>query len=356
MFWTTLPCFSMVSLMARIVRAEIFDPSEVAILHVMARTCRRCFLFGEDPFTQKNYDHRKVWIQEQLKVQAAFFGVDLITFAVMSNHFHLVLRSRPDVVKTWDDCEVARRWLMICPKRKDKHGIALKPTESELDLIRKDASVVKNVRNRLSDVSWWMRILCQKIAMRANHDEDEVGKFFQGRFKAVRLLDEEAILACSAYVDLNPIRAAIAKSIETSEFTSAKLRFEAAKLGSNLISMGPDSFLAPMTLDTSKGAEGPKPSRFKKRCSDKGVLPLASLDYLQLLDLTARMHRSDKAGYTPKELSPLLARLGIDVDQWRMLTKDFGRMFSQVAGKATTVGDARSRKTKRRFYLKRLVQ
>jgi prepilin-type N-terminal cleavage/methylation domain-containing protein len=109
-------------------------------------------------------------------------------------------------------------------------------------------------------------------------------------------------------------------------------------------------------IPLSKEGEGPKPSRHKKRCSDKGVLPLSSLDYLQLLDLTARMQRSDKKGYTPRDLPPLSERLGIDTERWRMLTKDFGRMFSQVAGKAQSVHDARSLKTKRRFYLKRLVQ
>jgi hypothetical protein len=101
--------------MARIIRAEIFNPREVAVLHLCARVCRRCFLLGDDPFTQKNFDHRKNWVEGQLKVQAAAFLIDLITLAVMSNHIHLVLRSRPDVVDTWDDREVARRWLMICP-------------------------------------------------------------------------------------------------------------------------------------------------------------------------------------------------------------------------------------------------
>ncbi|MCE3015916.1 MAG: hypothetical protein ACK56W_09455 [Pirellula sp.] len=90
-------------------------------------------------------------------------------------------------------------------------------------------------------------------------------------------------------------------------------------------STGPDSFLAPIMLDSTKDSEGLKPGRYKKRCSEKGVLPLSSLDYLQLPDLTARMQRSDKRGYTPRDLPPLLERLGIDTERWRMLMKDFGR-------------------------------
>ena len=62
------------------------------------RVVRRCFLLGNDPVTGKNYDHRKIWIEDQLKHLAANFGIDLLSFAILSNHFHLILRSRPDVV------------------------------------------------------------------------------------------------------------------------------------------------------------------------------------------------------------------------------------------------------------------
>ena len=54
--------------MARLARAEVFDPSEIAIVHVMNRVVRRCFLFGDDPISGKNFDHRKVWIEDQLRL------------------------------------------------------------------------------------------------------------------------------------------------------------------------------------------------------------------------------------------------------------------------------------------------
>ena len=99
--------------MARLARAEVFQPTEVATVHLCARVVRRCFLFGVDPVTKKNFDHRKIWIEEQIKIQAAQFGIDIISLAVMSNHFHQILRSRPDVVETWGNAEVARRWLKV---------------------------------------------------------------------------------------------------------------------------------------------------------------------------------------------------------------------------------------------------
>ena len=203
--------------MARLCRAEVFGADEVACVHVMARVVRRCFLLGTDSISGKNYDHRKLWIEDRLRLLAAHFGIDLIAFAIMSNHFHLVLRSRPDVVATWDDTEVARRWLMLCPTRKRPNGAACEPNEFELNSIRNDPAKLREVRKRLSDIAWWMRLLCQYIGIRANREDNEVGKFWQARYKAVRILDEETLLACAAYVDLNPIRAALAETLEASD-------------------------------------------------------------------------------------------------------------------------------------------
>ena len=184
--------------MARLARAEVFDPSEVAVLHICARVVRRCYLLGVDPFTGKNHDHRKVWIEDQLKLLAANFGIDLLSFAILSNHFHLILRSRPDVVATWDDSELARRWLMLCPIRKKNDRSAEEPNAFELNSIGKNPEKLAAIRKRLSDVAWWMHLLCQNIGTRANRDDNQVGKFFQGRYRAVRILDEETLLACAA--------------------------------------------------------------------------------------------------------------------------------------------------------------
>ncbi len=88
--------------MARLARAEVFAADEIAILHVMNRTVRRCYLLGDDPLTGKNYDHRKAWMEDELQHLAHYFGIDLLFYSILSNHFHLILRSRPDVVATSD--------------------------------------------------------------------------------------------------------------------------------------------------------------------------------------------------------------------------------------------------------------
>ena len=142
--------------MARIARVEVFAPDEIAIVHVLNRTVRRCFLMGNDPVSGKNFDHRKAWMETELQSLAKSMGIDLLCHAILSNHFHLVLRSRPDVVALWDDFQVARTWLMLCPKRRDATRHAEEPNEFELNSIRNDAARLKEIRSRLSDVSWWI--------------------------------------------------------------------------------------------------------------------------------------------------------------------------------------------------------
>ena len=359
--------------MARLSRAEIFDPSEIVAVHTMARTNRRCFLMGDDQFTGKNFDHRKRWIEDKLKHLAANFGIDLLAFSCLSNHFHLVLRSRPDVVKTWDDTEVARRWWSLCPQRKTKSEIDGKknwipdePTEWDLNSIRNDPVKLAAVRSRLSDISWWMRLLCQYIALRANGEEGKgLGRFWQSRFKAVRILDEESLLACAAYVDLNPIRAALAETLESSDYTSVQRRITSLKenvaaihdsnaVNSARITNRADDFLSPISIDEKNNPLSSRPSRNGKRCSDKGFLALSEAEYLTILDWIARETVAGKRGQTPVGAPSVFERLGIDAQEWSRMVKDFGRTFKNVAGKPTSIEQARSLKSRRRFYVSRV--
>ena len=361
--------------MARMARAEVFSPDEIAIVHVMNRTVRRCFLLGDDPISGKNFDHRKGWMEDQLEIQAQNFGIDLICYALMSNHFHLILRSRPDIVATWDDTEVARRWLTLCPKRKPskrksakgqgKDPKPLVPTQAEIDAIVNDPAELQDLRSRLSDISWWMRLLSQKIGSRANRDDGEIGKFWQSRFKGVKLLDEASILACAAYVDLNPIRAAIAENLEGSLYTSAQqrvleLQSTAAKKGrvkgqsskrggrrAGLKSIA--GSLCPVGLNEGNSGIGSCVHTEGRRASDKGFLQISTAEYLELLDWTARKLKTGKRGSTPKCAAPLFERLGIDERTWLELTKDFGRLFSIVAGKPTVIDATRSPKRGQRY-------
>ena len=297
------------------------------------------------------------------------------------------------MVQTWDDTEVARRWLLLllllllCPIRKDAAGLAEEPNEMELNTIRNDRQKLETIRLRLSDIAWWMRLLCQNVAARANSEDGEVGRFWQNRFRAVRLLDEAAILACAAYVDLNPIRAAMAQTLEQSDHTSAQRRIEsldtpvatatpaqtpvstkdqpavdstalatspaASARPSYAGTERPDRFLSPISLEGPTTKPGPNPSQSGFRCSDKGFLPISLPDYLSLLDWTSRQLYGNKRGRTPQGVKPILERLGLEANAWCKLVGRFGRLFINVAGKPQTISDTRSRIGQHRYHLRK---
>lgn len=317
-------------------RSEIYSPDEVAVVHVMAKTVRHMYLFGYDELHNTHHEHRRDWVEAQLHLQAKYFGIDLIAHAIMSNHFHLILCSRPDIVQQWEDTEVANRWLHLCPKRKDEQGNAKEPTEKELDKIRNNPTVLKKIRSRLSDISWWMRLACQKIAQRANWEIGETGHFFNGRFKAIRLLDEAAILACMVYVDLNPIRANVHKTIEECDHTSIAKRIKALNELGQAYGERADRHLRPIGERPSAQPDVPIPADKNGRCSNKGILKMKTSEYIDLVETTARIPRRDKPGFTPESTPPILERLGLDMETWQLWTQEFSSCFQQAAGISTT--------------------
>ena len=327
--------------MARLARAALFHPAEVAVVHGINRCVRRCFLCGQDPLTGRNFDHRKRWLEERLVFLAAHFGVDVIGFSILSNHFHLILRSRPDVVAQWSDTDVAEQWLALCPPRRKHTSSPAGPTAAELDTIRNVPARLAEIRSRLSDISWFMRMISEPIARWANKEDETSGRFWQGRFKAVRLCDEAAILACAVYVDLNPIRAGLAKTPEASDFTSAQRRIQSlrARMQQQVGASRPDGWLSPVPLAEATTAPGPQASRFGRRASDKGFLPLSLEEYLTLVDWTGRQLVRGKCGSIPVHLPPLLERAGIASANWLTLVSRFGRLFHRVAGAPHSVSE-----------------
>jgi REP element-mobilizing transposase RayT len=334
--------------MARLARAELVDPAEVAVFHCFHRCVRRGYLCGDDPYTGRNYDYRKQWIEKRLEWLASVFGIDLVGFSIMSNHFHVILRSRPDVVVGWSDTEVARRWFLLCPLRKNADGQPEQPSEAELDTIRRVPERLAEIRRRLSDISWWMRMTAEPVARRANREDEVTGHFWEGRYRCVKLCDEAALLACLVYVDLNPIRAGIALTPESSDYTSLQRRIEAL-LGT------PDAaaFLAPLEIDQTELGQtelGPLPSATHRRASDKGCLPITVADYLNLVDWTGRQLAEGKRGVIPAKLAPILVRLCIADHHWLSVVAHFGRYFHRVAGAAQSVGRVRPRTSRQRTF------
>ena len=100
-------------------------------------------------------------------------------------------------------------------------------------------------------------------------------------------------------------------------------------------------------------SERPLPAR----ASDQGFLPIETRKYVMLLDWTGReLLRRDKRGAIPEDLAPILDRLGVDRSNWVRTVRDFGRMFKQAAGRATSLVSAAPRCSRRWFQGKAAAQ
>nr|WP_051560147.1 transposase [Marinobacterium jannaschii] len=191
--------------------------------HCIARCVRRAFLCGEDQFSGQSFEHRRQWILDRIAELDAVFAIDICAYAIMSNHYHLVLRVDQSQAECWTNAEVIRRWKLLFTGpvliQRFLDGGCCSP--AELDKV---AEIIAEWRSRLSDISWFMRCLNEHIARLANQEDNCTGRFWEGRFKSQALLDEQGLLTCMAYVDLNPIRAVIADCPERSDFTSIQQR------------------------------------------------------------------------------------------------------------------------------------
>lgn len=225
-------------------RSDIFHPSKQAIGHVMNRCVRKLFLLEKDAHSKKENRIRRRRFEKELKRASRGFGIDLLSYAIMDNHFHMILRTRPDVVQAWSDEQIVRQWHKVCPVFKKSNGNTIHhPTQADVaDFVARNPAQVDKWRTRLSNISWYMKLISERIAKWCNARDGQKGAFWEGRFKAVLLLDERALLACSMYVDLNRIEAQLAASIYDSDFTSIQRRVQAEAVRLTMRRMMDESF------------------------------------------------------------------------------------------------------------------
>ena len=280
--------------------------------HCVSRCVRRSFLCGIDKYSGQSYEHRRGWVEERLLFLSTVFSIGISAYAVMNNHTHIVLCVDKTLACNWDTDEVLRRYHRLHKGTLLTQKFMNGDTLSQGELITFDETV-ETYRKRLYEISWFMRDLNEYIAREANKEDGCTGRFWEGRFKSQALLDESAVLACMAYVDLNPIRAKTEKTPETSKHTSIKKRIHDTK----------NQQSQPCVLMPFVGNPREK--------MPKGIA-FSLKDYCELLDTTGRCIRDDKAGYIDNTQSPILERLGLDSVQWLTLTTEFEKHFCYAAG------------------------
>jgi hypothetical protein len=162
-------------------RRQIVVGGEVGVYHCVARFVRRAFLCGVDTYSGKDYSHRKEWILDRLRELSGLFSIEVCGYSVMSNHLHLLLRNRPDIAGGWSADEIALRWCRVFPPRDDATGEPVEPGVHDLAMLANNSERLAEQRQRLSNLSWFMRCLCEKIARTANHEDGSNGRFWKGR-------------------------------------------------------------------------------------------------------------------------------------------------------------------------------
>lgn len=286
--------------------------SDTRYYHCVSRCVRRAFLCGKDKLTGKSYEHHRGWVEERLLFLEQVFCIDMCAYAVMSNHTHVVLYVDDKKALRLSDRGVLIRWHKLFKGSLFAH-MYLKGErldKGQRFFLNKE---IQEYRQRLASISWFMRVLNENIARRANKEDGCTGHFWEGRFKSQALLDEAALMACMAYVDLNPIRAKMANTSEESEHTSIKLRCEQAKVGKQ-----------PKQLARFAGSP--------RKHMPKG-LPCELKSYLELVELTDKCIRSDKRGHIAQSEAPILERLNIKAENWVKLTTQFEKVFHGAVGK-----------------------
>jgi REP element-mobilizing transposase RayT len=322
--------------------------------HCLSRCVRRAFLCGHA------VSHRKDWIKQRLLELSQSFAIEVGAFAIMDNHLHLLVRTQPDWADKWSDEEVARRWTRLYPRTANDLRQAAGIT-SEHELLKRladDHARIAVWRQRLASLSWFMKCLKEPIARRANREDDVTGHFWEGRFKVQALLDETAVLTCLAYIDLNPIRAAVADTPERSNHTSIQdrirvrqcLRAMRRRRGST---RRPKQIapLVPLLAERHSvhDEDGiwliPIERRGDRgRKTRSGLTELTLDEYLRLVDFTGRQGCPGKRGVVPKSLESILERLDVNTERWVEELLRHGSRFGTVIGSSASLAREAARR------------
>jgi len=312
-----------------VARSQLVDVNVTRYYHCLSRCVRRAHLCGE------GFEHRKQWIEDRLETLSGCFAVSVCGFSVMDNHLHVLVRLDADESSSWSAEEVIRRWLVAYPPKTVK-GEEIEITEAWIDHHAQDEKRVELLRERLANLGWFMKALKEPLARMANKEDECKGTFWESRYKSIAILDEEALLATCAYIDLNPVAAGIAAAPETSRHTSVWRRVQHAKAKGKLAELkAAESGSVSGSRAAGEVEEDlwlcPVEDRRRQGSTREGMLEGFSLgSYLLLVDYTSRLCRQGKARVS-REVASILARLGTSADVW-------GQRIQRLLGKTRLLG------------------
>jgi hypothetical protein len=348
-------------------RKKHVKEGQEGVYHCFTRCVRRAFLCGCDPVTQRDFSHRKTLIVDRLRELGAIFAIEVCAYAIMENHYHTIVRTRPDIVAAWSDREVATRWLTLFPHHDGFNKGDGPPEEKQIAALVECTERIAELRKRLSSLSWFNGRLNEFIARAANKEDNVKGRFWESRFKCLALLDEAAIAACMVYVDLNPIRAGLASTPEGSDFTSIQERIRAwlrETMAAGAVS--DDHSIQLGSLDKNDAVLGATANNaaaidsldapfaswlcpIQQDPTRRGILQITAVEYFDLVDRSGRILRSGKRGAIDADLAPILLRVGANPEAWVDTISHFETRFRLAAGFVSSLRSFADRLGKRWF-------
>lgn len=320
-------------------RFVVADPEVSGTFHITNRCIRRAFLMADGKPTRGPFRNRRHVVLNRLKNLAAAYSIDILRVALMSTHIHLLIRNRPDLVKLMSDEEVARRYFQIhpgyCQATADARGKKPdQPTQEDIEKLAQDKQKIAKIRRMLSSISHFMKSFNFYVSRYFNLVDGTTGAFWESRYKLKALLDDLSILLCAFYIDLNPIRARMSKTLETSDFTSIFYQIVAARMLAEQPQYPeeklPTSFLTPVTISPNE-ADKIKRS-LKTRASDFGFTYLSSQEYLIAADLMGRILSKNHDGVIPSSVPPIFERLNLNWESIFHLVDAYEELFSFYVG------------------------
>jgi hypothetical protein len=272
---------------------------------------------------KRSFEHRKPWVEARILELGDIFACGIYSYAVMSNHLHLVVHMSPIAAREWSALEVATRWVRLYPAQNKEL------CTQKIESIVENAELVEVYRSRLANLSWLMKSLSEYIARRANAEDKIGGKFWEGRFKCRALLSEKSILAAMTYVDLNPVRVEIAKGVSTSRYTSVKQRNRQIR------------------KNAEEANKQLRPLIGTKSCNMPAI---TEADYIELVDFTGRQLHGGKKGKIDAKEPRALTKLGLDTNHWTTRVKGIGSDYWRVVGEVEELIDKAKEMAQRTLF------
>ena len=280
-----------------------------AVYHCMTRTVNGEMLFK---------DREKEMLRKMLWQVAEFCGAEILTYCVMTNHFHVLLRIPEQAVLS--DVELMRRYKVLYPKPTKFQTASTKVLESKLEAGGEEADEIRRkLRARMGDVSEYMKTVKQRFSVWYNRNNRRYGTLWADRFKSVLVEGKgNPLQTMAAYIDLNPVRAGLVEDPKDYRFcgySEAVAGFVEAKKG--LIQIWSDH--GAKRIDSALRAH--RSLIFGKRASEPGLSEMTRKRALKVLEL--------EDGQLPKAVM-LRCRVRYFTDGAILGSAEFVRGFTRI--------------------------